>query len=73
MRSGLGDEQKVCVLIEDLAAQRLFCEQIVADVDRVQRPATRVAVPDPALGGVDLAVLLFAAVLRGDEFLKAAG
>ena len=42
-------------------------EEIVAEIDGLQRREPGVMLVEPALGGVSLAILLFGAVLRSDE------
>ncbi len=67
MGVGLADQDEVEPQGLQFAAKRLVAVEVVAEDDRLQPAAFPAVRGQPALGGVDLAVLLLCAVLRPDE------
>ncbi len=67
MGTWLGGEQKVAAPFHQFFAERLVCKQIIGQIDRTQMLVTPKVLPNPALGRVQFAVLLVAAILRTDE------
>ena len=63
----LADQDEVDSLGRHGAAKRLVAVEIVAEDDRIQPAAFPALSGQSALGGIDLAVLLLRAFLRGDE------
>jgi len=64
---GLADEDEVVVVAQRAAAKRLMSIQVVAQERVIAGVVKCCVVVQPALAGIDLAVLFRAAVLRNDE------
>ena len=64
---GLADQDEVQPVRPQYEAVRLMAVQIIAQDDRLQLAEFLAVLRHPALGGVDLAILLLRAVLRRDE------
>ena len=68
MRRRLADEDEVAARVQHRLTERLAGEQIVAEINRVERAITLAVGGQPALRRHVLAILLHRPVLRDDEF-----
>src|SRR5712691_3267365 len=68
MRRWLADEDEMAAELAHGLAEGLAGEQVIAEIDRIEPGVARPVAGQPSLGGSVLAILLFRAVLRRDEF-----